>query len=630
MSSSFKMRVDVDLVTIEVNALDRSGQASLNLKKEDFQLYEDGKKQEIQSFDAVSSQSASSPKEMSLLDDGGRKHGKTVLIVFMEHSISPRNQKLARDSIANFVARHMRPQDLFAVMSFGASMKTLQNLTGEREEVLTAVQMLAPSMVVSFSFDDFLRSLEQIHYSIARLKGQKSILVFGAPGLGYAPMDRTRYNKTVESARQSNVAIYAADPERGIGSGEYAGAGRAVGTRFDPASLPPELAGSLQGSKSISTAGGLVPLTLKTLANETGGYSIDNVLDLDAALDKLDQQLSNYYILGFQSTNPKRDGSYRKIVIKTNVKGVALRHREGYLDRNPVDILASSKQEKGLLTALSTPGAIKRVPVDFRPIYFYDSPKSARVLIESRIRLEKIAFRKRGGQMGADLNVMGIAYAEDGSIAARFSETLPVNFDKENEASLRMRSLAYRSYVKLRPGKYRLKLAVSDDSDNVGSTEKSVEIPPFPNTGIAISSVVLAEQMSLLPDLIRNLQNQMLGQRDPLIHGGTRVEPGVENKMRGNSPARILLRLYNLKGGPEECDLIAKTKLVDAKGAETALTPMYLKKMMDFSGGGEAGVGLTIPLKEIPPGSYRLVIEIVDAISPTTITGSTDIEIIGQ
>ena len=118
-----------------------------------------------------------------------------------------------------------------------------------------------------------------------------------------------------------------------------------------------------------------------SLAADSGGFSISNTNDIDAELDKLDQQLSNYYILGFQSNNPKHDGAFRNVKVKTELKGVTLKYRPGYQDRRPVDALASSRQEQRLLTALATPGAATQLPVAFRPMYFYDSlqrSKSAR------------------------------------------------------------------------------------------------------------------------------------------------------------------------------------------------------------------------------------------------------------
>lgn len=624
--SAFRLRVDVDLVTIEVSVLDKNGKAAGNLKMEDFRLYEDGKKQEILSFDEVRGTAATSPKEMSLLGENGRNRGKSVLIVFMENAISARNLKLARDAVATFVQSHMRPQDLFAVMSFGASMKILQNLTSEREEVLAAVGKLGSTAVVSFSFEDLLRSIEQISISIARLRGQKSVLIFGPSGMGYTPLDRGRYNNTVNAAKRSNVVIYTADPERTTGGGGFSGSGRSLSVPLDPRSGPPEFGGALQGSRAGNTAGGLVALTLRTLASETGGFSIDNVLDIDSELDRLDQQISNYYILGFQSNNPKHDGTFRKVEVKTDLKGVTLKHRDSYLDRSPIDVLASSRQEKTLLTALASPHSATQVPIIFRPIYFYDSPRSARVLVAARIPMGKIVFRKKAGQMGADLNIMGVAYAEDGSIAARFSETLPVSFDKEKEAEFRKGNLAYRNYFKLRPGKYRLKLAVSDDSNSLGVVEQVLEVPSLPNGSFAGSSIVLAEQTARLPDLVQNLQSQMLDQSDPLLYSGLQVEPGVDNRLPVNSAVRVLFRLYNLPGRSDAWELVARARLLDEKGGAAALAPIPLKHAVSPSGTGEAVVGLSLPFKGVPAGRYRLILDLSDAASSQTAVLQTDLE----
>ena len=84
---------------------------------------------------------------------------------------------------------------------------------------------------------------------------------------------------------------------------------------------------------------------LKSFSSETGGFSIFNTGNFDQELAKLDQQLSNYYVLGFQSNNPKRDGSLRKIEVKTDLKDVSLRYRKSYMDRLPLDTLASSREE---------------------------------------------------------------------------------------------------------------------------------------------------------------------------------------------------------------------------------------------------------------------------------------------
>jgi VWFA-related protein len=607
---SFKLRVDVELVTVEVAAFDKKGKPVRDLKKEDFKLYEDGKSQEILSFDEVNAESPASALGVSAINEGSLRRGKTVLILFIDSAIAPRFVKQSRDSAYKFVKEHMGPQDLFAVGSYVSSMKIIQNLTSDRDEVLAAIEksanMNASGMVY---FDDLLRSLQQINLSIARIKGQKSIFMYAAAALGATPSTRTPYNDTLTSAKKANVVYYTVDPNV-----EYSGSSPAM-----------SFGGPSVGARA---SGGISEVSLMGLASQSGGTAVFNTTTPNNELDKLDQQLSNYYVLGFQSNNPLHDGAFRKLEVRTEAKGVTLKYRTGYQDRSPVDVLASSKQEKTLMTALDSPDAAQQLPLVFRPAYFYDSAQAARVLVAARIRMEKMVFKKKGGQLGADLNIMGVAYAEDGRTAARFSETLPVSFDKEKEAEFRKGNLAYRNYFRLRPGKYRLKLAVSDESNNIGSTEQAFEVPPLPEQALAGSSLVVAEGMSRLPELVQNLQNQMLEQSDPLLYSGMQIEPRVENRLPVNSAIPVIFRVYNLPGQPDQWDFAAKAKLLDEKGREFALPPISLKKVMSPAGKAEAVVALRLPFQDVPPGKYTLVIETTDAAATNATTFRTDLEFI--
>src|SRR5262249_22519924 len=118
---------------------------------------------------------------------------------------------------------------------------------------------------------------------------------------------------------------------------------------------------------------------LRSLALETGGMPIFNTNNLNEGLDKVDLELSNYYVLGFYSSNSKRDGKFRKLEVKTDVKGVKLKYRKGYTDPRPLDALAGSKGERSLMNALASPTPATQLPVAFRPVYFYDSPQLVRI-----------------------------------------------------------------------------------------------------------------------------------------------------------------------------------------------------------------------------------------------------------
>ena len=300
-----------------------------------------------------------------------------------------------------------------------------------------------------------------------------------------------------------------------------------------------------------------------------------------------------------------------------------MRHRAGYLDRRPVDVLESSRQEKALRQLLRLRKPLRSCRWFSEPAYFFDSSPSARVLVEARIQAEKMAFRKKGaGNWRADINVMGVAYAEDGSIAARFSETLPISIEKEKETEFRRSGYEYRNYFKLRPGKYRLRLAASDESGNLGSAEQLIEIPPMSDQGITLSSLVIADQISPLSDLIRNIRTQLLDENDPLLYSGMQIRPSVDNKIKTGFPISVLFRIYN----SNLSNLIANAVLWGSGGEKFTTPQIPLKEVVSPSGQGEAVAALQLPFQNVPPGKYKLVIETNDTTSVATL--QTDLEIV--
>ncbi len=744
----FSLRVDVELVTAEVMVLDKKGKPVRNLRKENFRLYEDGKQQEIISFDEVTDESGVSSMSMAALEEADLRRGKIVLIIFDDSTITSANIKQSRDSAERFVREHMRPRDLFAVACFLNSLKILQNFTHEREAVLRAIAQPAVSgasflrrpglqeeqspgrerwpsqdpysLATGHQVENLLRALNAVSLSVEHLKGQKSVLLFSESAYFSPSTIEIIYKRVLDSAKRSNVVFYTVDPA-GLSSGSISklrqspkNGASSVLSAFFPGQRLSDLgslnllrnsmfqqgggggtgggtgsggggstgggsggtggtggatagAGSTTGGTSSSSTGASSGSTpgyptgstatypsdsryqdyrnpnannpwgstsfmslLRSLATETGGSCIYNTNDYDGELDKLDQQLSNYYILGFKSSNPKHDGAFRKLEVKTDLKGMALRYRKGYLDRRPVDTLASSKQERTLLNALASPEPATKLPLIFRPVYFYDSPRMARVLVPAKIRMEKVEIKKKGGQSGSDLNVMGVAYAEDGSVSARFSETLHITFDKGKEQEFRRSNLLYRNYFRLRAGKYRLKLAVSDEANNLGSMEQFLEVPALPERGFAVSSLVIADQISSLPDLIQNLHAQLLDDSDPLIYAGMQIAPSVENRLPVGAAVPVFFKIYDLAGGTGQWKLTARARLIGDGGEAADLPAISLNENLSLLSRSEAVIGFTVTFPKVVPGKYRLAIETTDDASSRAATAQADLELIAN
>jgi len=221
---------------------------------------------------------------------------------------------------------------------------------------------------------------------------------------------------------------------------------------------------------------------------------------------------------------------------------------------------------------------------------------------------------------------MGVAYSEDGSVAARFSEVLHILFDKEKEQAFRSQDLAYRNYFKLRPGKYQVKLAIADEKGKVGSVEESLVVPPMPQSGLAASSLVVADQLSRLPDLIQNLQAKLLDDADPMVFNGVQITPSAGNQLPANSPLRVFYKVYNLPGAAGQRKFVAKVQLVNDKGETQNMPPIPLDQNIFATGKSEIVVGLILPLEKPTPGKYKLVIETAETTSNQTVTVQTDIQ----
>ncbi len=364
---------------------------------------------------------------------------------------------------------------------------------------------------------------------------------------------------------------------------------------------------------------------LRPLASDTGGFSIFNTNDLDKALDTLNQQISSYYILGFQSNNPKRDGSFRELEVKTKIKDVTLRCRKGYVDKRPLDTLASSRQERSLIDALASQAIADQLPLSVRALYFYDSPRLARVLVFAKIRREKVELKNKRGQSAGDLNVMGVAYAENGNIAARFSESVHRAADKEQGRNSN-NGLVYKSYFKLRPGKYRLKIAVADEANNLGSVEQLLEIPVVPENNLAGSSLVIVDDASPLPALIENLRTQLLNENDPFVHAGLQVSPSIENKLSTKSLPAVLFKIYNFSENPEGWKAVAIARLLKDGKEVLSLPQIPLEQSPSQFGATGAAFGLNLPFRGVVPAKYTLVIEIAEAATSRRTTVQTDLE----
>jgi VWFA-related protein len=360
-----RIKVGVDLVTTPVTVRDRQGQFLADLKYNEFELYEDGVRQTLVTFSlshggrifdvarppAQVLEGIVLPATRPANDTSGR-----IFLIFiddqhLEASQTPR----VRDLFARITKRLVHEGDMFGIVSTGPSSIAF-DLTYDRKRLDQAAEKivgngLSPQDVIStpsgsdgsaevrhrvhvaFSTAyDLMRNLAHIHdrrkamiyvsngydlnpFADERKKAEKEragdvdVNPFGSQSK-FSDADLvSQLSELTRAAVRANVSIFTIDP-RGLTAGPD------ISQPIDMVSYQKHV------SKTQDT--------LRVLADETGGIAVVNRNDFDKALDRIDAETSDYYMLGYYSSNNDASRRKRKIEIKITRPGVEVRHRTEY------------------------------------------------------------------------------------------------------------------------------------------------------------------------------------------------------------------------------------------------------------------------------------------------------------
>lgn len=178
-----------------------------------------------------------------------------------------------------------------------------------------------------------LASLRAVVGSMAMLPGRKSILLF-AESLPLTDTVKPKFEALIHEANRHNITFYAVDA-----------AGLRVHSEEAKVARNVDLAGA-QGLGDVQRGEGAwtkdlerqsdvlssrIALALGRLANETGGFVIDNTNNLTAGFARMQQERTTYYLLAYQPANAAADGKFRKVKVKVKRSGVTVRARPGYV-----------------------------------------------------------------------------------------------------------------------------------------------------------------------------------------------------------------------------------------------------------------------------------------------------------
>jgi len=368
-------RVAIDFVTTDVIARNNRDQFVADLTKNDFELYEDGVKQEITSMTLVhggrvhnlAAPPAPMVQEGLVLPVSRPRNdtaGRIFLIIVDDLHLDFRNTGRIRDLFKRISKTLVHEGDMFSIVSTGPSSlaidptydlkvleESIKRITGSGLKPADIIQGSegadGPSEVryrahVAFSTAyDMLSQMEKINNrrkAVIWVSNGYDFNPFAESRLGEDPVFGGRFGQTREEGRQQQGMtgqnqFADADLVRELAEVTRA-ANRANATLYtiDPRGL---VAGSdLDEQLDPVEFGEYVRKTqdsLRVLAEQTGGIAVVNQNNFDKALKRIDAETSDYYMLGYSSTNPDPLKRTRRIEVKLlNRPGVSVWSRTSY------------------------------------------------------------------------------------------------------------------------------------------------------------------------------------------------------------------------------------------------------------------------------------------------------------
>ena len=352
---------------------------------------------------------------------------------------------------------------------------------------------------------------------------------------------------------------------------------------------------------------------LAALAEGTGGFTIFNTNDLLGGLDRIGREQNEFYILGYVPGDTP-EGSCHTLKVKLNRGGLNVRARSGYCNTRSANVLEGKPLEKQLESHAmgSQPGSIHGV---LQAPYFYTAPETARVNLAMEIPADTFQFNKEKGKYHANLNVLGIAYRADGTIGARFSDTVNMDLEKDEWKEFTKLPYRYENQFDAIPGTYRLTVVLSAGGDAFGKFESPLAIDSYDGKHFSLSGLALTNSAQRLNDIPTGLDSVLLEDRTPLVVKGLQIVPSGSNRFKHTDNVVVYTEIYEPLLTSATPPIVGMAYRIFERSTNKQVFFTEVVRADDFiqKGNSVIPVGMKVKVDDLKPGSYRLVMQAVDS-----------------
>jgi Ca-activated chloride channel homolog len=271
-------RAAIDIVSLAVTVTDGANRYVTDLEEPDFQIFEDGIRQESTFFT--------------------RRQQPIALSLLLDSSASMEDKLPTLQAAAGSFVRRLRPNDIAQVIDFDSRVDVRQTFTGSQPDLLSAIDRTAAGGSTSLHNAVYiaLKELRKVRAVTEQDIRRQALVVFSD---GEDTSSLISFDEVLDLAKRSETSIYAI---------------------------------ALRGPDVQNKGFREAEFVMKTLALETGGRSFfpARIDDLDGVYAQIADELASQYTIGYASKNPRRDGAWRRIDVRVSRPNAAARTKRGY------------------------------------------------------------------------------------------------------------------------------------------------------------------------------------------------------------------------------------------------------------------------------------------------------------
>ncbi|MGA7352414.1 MAG: VWA domain-containing protein, partial [Acidobacteriaceae bacterium] len=543
----------------------------------------------------------------------------------------------------NYINKQMHPADLVAVVSLDATLSLDQDFTASKDLLLKAVNAYGGTQGSGFgagatstsnqvedasSFtpdeseyndintDRELFALEDISKSLAYLNEKKSLLYFSGGIQRDGIENQASLHAAINASVRANVSIYSVDA-RGL---------QAISPLGDATT------GNLRGANSFNGAALQNNLdsnfntqeVMATLSSDTGGKAFFDSNDFSPAFDRIQKDTSAYYVIGYHSTDLRRDGRYRRLSVKIDRGDVKLEYRPGYYAPADYQHATKDERERQLEEELASDLPSTDMAVYMQALYFRTGDNRFYVPISLVVPGSQIPFVKGGDRDKATLDIIGQVRDTAGHDIGDIRDTVKLAVNESQQ--VRQKNVQYTTGFNLPVGKYHVKFVVREnETGRMGSFETDLTVPDLKKVPLKMSSVVLASQR--MPAGKK--------QDSPLVRDGQQFVPNLPHVFRQDQHMYLLYEVYDpahATGAKAAAATGTAGTTPAPKPDKNAPTPVRVMTSIEFlSGSAKAfetpliqatqlneptrdavAFQFDVPLDSLKPGTYICQINVID------------------